>query len=182
VAFAIGRARDDLAAAEVGTPESKVADKATLAAIDSLRDLPLPRPLAGDAVERCLGYRLARPLHAAGVPTLADVTLRVPKRRRWWTGIVGIRPAGAPVIEAFFALQIDRLEVAKALWPRHSGSVLRLISRYAISSYKHPLSAQGVRHPVAGYFRMQMSHTRPQSPRCTRRPIRHTQEPRHSPL
>ncbi len=116
MAFAIGRARDDLVAAvKAGTPASKVAARAALAAVETLRNLPLPRPLAGDAVERWLGSRLARPLHAAGIRTLADLTLRVPRRRRWWAGILGIGPAGARVIEAFFVQHPGLTERARAL-------------------------------------------------------------------
>jgi hypothetical protein len=103
------------AALNAGTPSSKVAAKAALAAIETLRRLPVPKPLAGDAVERWLGSRLARPLHAAGIRTLADLTLRVPRRRRWWAGILGIGPAGARVIEAFFAEHPELTERARAL-------------------------------------------------------------------
>jgi hypothetical protein len=42
-------------------------------------------------------------LRKAGIKTLADLTLRVPRRRRWWVDIDGLGVAGARRIEAFFA-------------------------------------------------------------------------------
>jgi site-specific recombinase XerD len=49
------------------------------------------------------------------IRTLADLTLRVPRRRRWWAGIAGLGPAGARHIEAFFAQHPALTERARAL-------------------------------------------------------------------
>lgn len=54
-------------------------------------------------------------LHASGIRTLADLTLRVPRRRRWWAGIAGLGAAGARHIEAFFAQHPELTERARAL-------------------------------------------------------------------
>jgi hypothetical protein len=57
-----------------------------------------------------------RPLRTAGLRTLADLTLRVPRRRRrWWSAIAGLGPAGARRIEAFFAQHPTLTERARAL-------------------------------------------------------------------
>ena len=77
--------------------------------------MPRPEPLIGDAVALWLPANLVRPLHAAGLRTLADLTLRVPRRRRWWSAIVGLGPAGARRIEAFFAQHPALTERARAL-------------------------------------------------------------------
>lgn len=116
VAFASSRARADLAATlGAARPADKKSAKATLAAIETLRGTPRPAPLIGDAVERWLPSNLVRPLHAAGLRTLAELTLRVPRRRRWWSGIAGLGPAGARRIEAFFAQHPPLTERARAL-------------------------------------------------------------------
>lgn len=47
-----------------------------------------------------------------GIGTLADLTVRIPRRRRWWTGIPGL---GARKIEAFFAAHPTLTERARAL-------------------------------------------------------------------
>lgn len=53
-----------------------------------------PQPLTGDAVDRWVPMRLVGVLHAVGICTLADLTLRVPTRRRWGSDIAGLGPAG----------------------------------------------------------------------------------------
>jgi hypothetical protein len=72
--------------------------RAVVQAIETLRTLPPPQPLIDDRVERWLPARIAAALQAAGIDTLAALTLRVPRRRRWWTAVSGLgapaRPAG----------------------------------------------------------------------------------------
>lgn len=116
VAFATSRAHAVLATAfAAASPSDRKRAKAAAAAIETLRGLPPPQPLIGDAVERWLPVRLVGVLHAAGIRTLADLTLRVPRRRRWWIGIAGLGPAGARHIEAFFAKHPALTERARAL-------------------------------------------------------------------
>jgi hypothetical protein len=116
VAFATSRAQADLAATlAASSPSDRKLAKAAAAAIETLRGMPPPQPLIGDAVERWLPVRLVGVLHAAGIRTLADLTLRVPRRRRWWAGIAGLGPAGARHIEAFFAQHPALTERARAL-------------------------------------------------------------------
>jgi site-specific recombinase XerD len=116
VVFAKSRAQADLAAAlAASSPSDRKLAKAATAAIETLRGIPPPQPLIGDAVERWLPVRLVGVLHAAGIRTLADLTLRVPRRRRWWAGIEGLGPASARHVEAFFAQHPALTERARAL-------------------------------------------------------------------
>lgn len=116
VVFATSRAQADMAAVlAASSPSNRKLAKAGVAAIETLRGMSLPQPLIGDAVERWLPARLAGVLQAAGIRTLADLTLRVPRRRRWWSGIAGLGPAGARHIEAFFAQHPALTERARAL-------------------------------------------------------------------
>lgn len=101
---AIARGRQDLAAAiGAGVPGRKASVHAALSAIETLRHAPVPAPLIGDDVERWLPVRVCQALRAAGIKTLADLTVRAPRRRRWWAGINGLGATGARHVEAFFA-------------------------------------------------------------------------------
>jgi site-specific recombinase XerD len=89
--------------------------RAVAQAIETLRTLPPPQPLVGDRVERWLPVRIAAALQAAGIATLAALTVRVPRRRRWWTAVPGLGAAGARQVEAFFAAHPELTERAHAL-------------------------------------------------------------------
>jgi site-specific recombinase XerD len=116
VAFATSRAQAELAATlAASSPSDRKLAKAAAAAIETLRGMPPPQPLIGDAVERWLPLRLVGVLHVAGIRTLADLTLRVPRRRRWWAAIAGLGPVGARHVEAFFAQHPALTERARAL-------------------------------------------------------------------
>ncbi|WP_429443210.1 phage integrase family protein [Paraburkholderia sp. 40] len=56
-----------------------------------------------DAVESWLPPRDIPVLHRHRIRTLADLTVRVPRRRRWWVVIPGLGERSARRIEAFFA-------------------------------------------------------------------------------
>ena len=84
-------------------------------AIEQLGTATVPVPLIGDGVELWLEPRAATVLRNAGIKTLADLTLRVPRRRRWWVGIVGLGVCGARQIETFFAAHPDLTDRARAL-------------------------------------------------------------------
>ena len=84
-------------------------------ALDTLASLPVPQPMIGDEVERWLNPRSAAALRAAGIKTLADLTVRVPRRRRWWTTIPRLGAAGARQIEHFFAEHPSLTERARQL-------------------------------------------------------------------
>jgi len=114
IAYALDRHRADLAATFVVRPTRTSADSVARA-IEALRNLPMPSPLITDTVEQWLPPRIVEALHAHGVRTLADLTVRIPRRRRWWSAIAGLGAAGARRIEAFFAAHPALTERARAL-------------------------------------------------------------------
>ena len=115
-AFARSRHRDDPAKRFAGPArKGPTAARHVANAIDQLRLAAVPLPLIGDGVERWLEPRVAALLRKAGIKTLVDLTLRVPRRRRWWVDIGGLGVAGARRIEAFFAAHPDLTDRARAL-------------------------------------------------------------------
>lgn len=110
------RHRPDLAELfEHGLAERVQHARAVSRAIDLLRSLPTPEPNIGDDIGQWLTPRAARALYAHGIKTLAALTLRIPRRRRWWAAIAGLGAAGAGQIEAFFAQHPQLTERARAL-------------------------------------------------------------------
>ncbi|SCU91329.1 Phage integrase [Cupriavidus necator] len=89
--------------------------KAIAQAVEVLRTSPDPVPRIGDDIALWLSERAVRALYAADLRTLADLTVRIPRRRQWWTAIPGLGPAGARKIEAFFARHPALTERARAL-------------------------------------------------------------------
>ena len=115
-AFAASRQREDLARIFTGTARKGAAAARTVThAVEALRSSPLPQPLIGDDVGRWLPPRAAAVLRKAGIRTLAELTLRVPRRKRWWSSIAGLGPAMATQVEAFFASHPELTERARAL-------------------------------------------------------------------
>lgn len=114
--FAKCRHRGDLAAllAHANAERTKRA-RAVAHAIDVLRSLPAPVPLVTDDIGLWLAPRAVGALHTHGIRTLADLTVRVPRRRRWWAAIPGLGAAGARQVEAFFATHPQLTERARAL-------------------------------------------------------------------
>lgn len=113
VAFARSRHRSNLAET---FGERSAASAATVArAIEALRSLPAPEPHIADAIDPWLPPRVVTALRAHGIRTLADLTVRIPRRRRWWTAIDGLGAAGAQHVEAFFAAPPALTERARAL-------------------------------------------------------------------
>jgi site-specific recombinase XerD len=84
-------------------------------AIEFLRALPMPQPQIADDIGLWLTPRAARVLLAHGITTLADLTVRVPRRRRWWTSVPGLGQTSARQIEVFFAAHPQLTERAHAL-------------------------------------------------------------------
>jgi site-specific recombinase XerD len=101
---AISRSRPDL----VQLLRHKVSERAKFAravlqAVEVLQSTPPAVPHIGDAIERWLAPRSVQALHAYGIRTLADLTIRVARRKMWWSTIPGLGATGARQIEAFFA-------------------------------------------------------------------------------
>ncbi|MXN80180.1 tyrosine-type recombinase/integrase, partial [Burkholderia sp. 4701] len=99
--------------------------KAIGEAIEILRHARAPAPHIGDDIDRWLPARAVATLRAFGIATLADLTVRIPRRRQWWKAISGLGAASARRIEAFFAAHPALTERARALVAasQHSGIV-----------------------------------------------------------
>lgn len=131
--FAHSRHRGDLAALFERTEARGSKRAAAIArALDILALLPVPKPLIVDEVGRWLNLRSAMALRAAGIKTLADLTVRVPRRRRWWTSIPGLGAAGARQIEQFFAEHPTLTERARELVALASAQDLSPWERIAV--------------------------------------------------
>jgi site-specific recombinase XerD len=113
VAYAASRHRDDLA--EVFGERGPRSADAVARAIETLRSLPAPVPHIADEIDRWLPPRAVATLQAHGIRTLAELTVRIPRRRRWWAAIDGLGVASARHIEAFFAAHPALTERARAL-------------------------------------------------------------------
>jgi site-specific recombinase XerD len=83
--------------------------------IEELRSASPRQPMIGDAVDDWFPPRLAAALRSVGIKTLAALTLRVPRRRRWWISVPGLGSTSARRVEAFFAAHPDLTERARAL-------------------------------------------------------------------
>jgi site-specific recombinase XerD len=115
-AFALGRKRADIAdLLQHSVSERTGRAGAVSHAIDILRTLPAPQPQIADDIGLWLAPRAVRVLRACGIATLADLTVRVPRRRRWWSVVPGLGQTGARQIEAFFAAHPQLTERAHAL-------------------------------------------------------------------
>jgi len=112
-AFAKSRHRDDLA--KVFGGRSAAPADTVARAIETLRSLPAPVPHIADAIDQWLPPRVVAALQAHGIRTLADLTVRVPRRRRWWTAIDGLGAASARLVEAFFSTYPALTERARGL-------------------------------------------------------------------
>ncbi|MBS0454243.1 MAG: site-specific integrase [Proteobacteria bacterium] len=116
--YAQARHREDLTTL-IGHParERTERSRSVLEAIETLRHLAVPVPQVTDDVERWLPARIAGAIKAHGLKTLAELTVRIPRRRRWWTGIAGLGATGARQVEAFFAAHPQLTASARALVP-----------------------------------------------------------------
>ena len=116
VGFALSRHRADLAKPfQCATGERTHHRAAACQALDVLPLVPVPLPLVSDAVESWLPSRVIPVLRRHGIRTLADLTVRVPRRRQWWVVIPGLGERSARRIEAFFAAYPALTERARAL-------------------------------------------------------------------
>ena len=116
IRYALQRHRADLADV-FRHPESGRSNyaKAAAQAIDTLRTLPQAHALIGDPISQWLSPRAVRALEAQGIHTLAALTVRIPRLKRWWAHIPGLGLAGARQIEAFFEQHPELTERARAL-------------------------------------------------------------------
>jgi site-specific recombinase XerD len=114
--YARSRQREDLARLfEIAAAERAQRGRAADQAIEWLRALPAPVPAISDDIGLWLTPRTVAALRTHGIDTLAALTVRVPRRRRWWAAIPGLGVAGARQVEAFFAQHPQLTERARAL-------------------------------------------------------------------
>lgn len=115
IAIAQRAHRDDLmsifASSERGNEAGRVASRA----IEALRHAHAPAPQITDSIEMWLPRRAVAALQLNGVTTLAELTVRIPRRRQWWKAISGLGPASARAVEAFFATHPALTERARQL-------------------------------------------------------------------
>src|SRR5262249_15808144 len=91
--IAIARAahRDEFAAlVEHRSGERQEQAKSVAQAIDALRSARPPQPQIADDIAQWFTSRAVRVLHAYGITTLADLTVRIPRRRQWWKAVPGL--------------------------------------------------------------------------------------------
>lgn len=89
--------------------------KAVAKAVEQLRHAKPPEPEISDPLERWIEGRAVRALRAQSITTLADLTVRIPRRRTWWKAIPELGATGAKHIEAFFAAHPVLTERARTL-------------------------------------------------------------------
>ncbi|MBB3005346.1 site-specific recombinase XerD [Paraburkholderia tropica] len=89
--------------------------KAVAQTIDFLRTARPSEPQIADDIAQWFAPRAVRVLQAYGITTLADLTVRIPRRRQWWKVVPGLGAASARAIEAFFAAWPALTEKARAL-------------------------------------------------------------------
>ncbi len=113
---ALRRHRPDLAALfQEGVTTHPNQAKAIARAVEALRTLPAPEPRISDDIDLWLPGRAVAALRTHGIATLADLTVRIPRRRRWWATIPGLGARSAHHIESFFAAHPQLTERARAL-------------------------------------------------------------------
>lgn len=114
--FSVSRHRDDLAKLfQCAAAERIRYSKAVTRALENLPSLPLAQPQISDPINAWLPLRAVGALRQHGIKTLADLTVRIPRRQRWWSVIPGLGLRSARRIEAFFAAHPALTERARAL-------------------------------------------------------------------
>ena len=108
--------REDLATLFVHPAAERIERaKAVTHAIGVLRSLQVPAPRVSDDIGRSFPVRTVNALRAHSIDTLADLTVRIPRRRQWWKTVPGLGPAAARRIEAFFVAHPALTERARVL-------------------------------------------------------------------
>jgi hypothetical protein len=116
MAFALSRQQHQLAQVFDHPAADRTARAASVVqALDVLRRAAVPEPQVADDVGHWLPPRVVRALQAAGIRTLADLTVRVPRRRLWWHRIAGLGRVGASEVECFFEAHPALTAQARAL-------------------------------------------------------------------
>lgn len=117
-------------------------------AIEALRKLHGREPQITDDIGVWLPQRAIRALKSQGITTLAELTLRVPRRRLWWIDIDGIGVASARKIEALFLCHPSLTESARRLVERSEPS-RRVVWRHIVPTRSRDGSRGKYRAPKA---------------------------------
>jgi len=123
--------------------------KAISLAIEILRNLPMREPSIDDPVEDWVSARSARLLNDAGISTLGQLTVRVPRRREWWKAIDGLGRTGALAIEEVFQAHPRLTERARALIDQSATSAVVPWERLVIPPHLDGSNGT-LRAPLAG--------------------------------
>jgi len=120
--FARSRGREELEQVFLHAPAERYARAREVnAAVEAIRYLPVATPTLADDVARWFPTRAVTALHQHDIRSLADLTVRVPRRRRWWAAIDGLGAVQAAKIERFFAQHRELTERARALVVQQPG-------------------------------------------------------------
>lgn len=126
VRYAGVRGRVDLGQAVTESATKGIKGLPTLdRALTLLQALPPAPPQIGDEIERWLAPRVAHALRSAGIRTLTELTLRVPRSAAWWRGVPGMGRQSAKAVEAFFAANPELTALARALIARDDAGEIR---------------------------------------------------------
>ncbi|AQH05890.1 integrase (plasmid) [Burkholderia sp. KK1] len=108
--------RDDLAEL-LAHPDSerRARARAVSDALFSLQHAAVPAPQISDDIGSWLPARAVAALKAHGINTLADLAVRMPRRRQWWMAVPGLGEVGARSIESFFGKHPALTERARSL-------------------------------------------------------------------
>lgn len=125
VQASVRRRRPDLQAVFEATARGSFA-KTGLAlnlteAVDELAATAVAIPRLMDEVSLWFDARAVSALAAQKIRTLADLTVRIPRRKMWWVGIEGLGARGAAKISGLFAANPELTAHARSL----VGPVLR---------------------------------------------------------
>lgn len=116
IAFATSRGRGEIVELlTVPASERVKFAKRISRLLEELQALPLAVPLLTDGVNQWLPARVANTMLRADIKTLADLTVRVPRRRQWWVKVPGLGATGAAYVEAFFKANPELTERARLL-------------------------------------------------------------------
>ncbi|KUZ72945.1 phage integrase family protein [Burkholderia ubonensis] len=134
ITCARARQRDDLIPLFTHPAADRTGHAArVVVALDALRTTPIPAPQPADPVARWLPPRIARALAAARVDSLADLLVRISRRKGWWRTIPGLGRQGAQRVEVLLATHPDLIRRAATLIP-HAATEVRLIPPWALDS------------------------------------------------
>lgn len=128
------RGREDLAPLfQVPAAQRVAKAPAVRAALAELQRSPLRAarlPQITDTVREWsqeIGSRACAALEAQGLRTLADLTVRIPRRRQWWRAVPGLGEVSARRIEGFFARNPELTERARLLLQRDAKTAGELV-------------------------------------------------------